>query len=261
MPLGASFFFRLQKYLWYQRRASTKYYLHSPFVFQFYLNVLEGEAGENIHRIHQLRKNLASDKSILQMQDFGVHKFSSRTISEIEKSAAVAEQFGLVLYRLVKYFNPQQILELGTSIGISSLYLAMGNPGAKVLTLEGDPALKDMAVQNYRQLGITNIETMTGNFDDILKPAIERLPSLDLVFFDGNHTKAGTLKYFHLCLEKANENSIFIFDDIYWSPEMAEAWEEIKAHPKISLTIDIFQFGICFFIKEKLAKEKFVLRY
>jgi predicted O-methyltransferase YrrM len=261
MPLGSSFLFRLQKYLWYQRRASTKYYLHSPFVFQFYLNVLEGRADESIQRIGQLRKELASDKRALQTQDFGAHKFSSRTISEIEKSVAVSQKNGLVLYGLVKYFKPQQILELGTSIGISSIYLAMGNPGAKVLTLEGDPALKDIAVQNYGQAGITNIETMTGNFDHILARAIDRCSSIDLVFFDGNHTKAATLKYFHQCLEKANENSIFIFDDIYWSPEMAEAWEEIKAHPKISLTIDIFQFGICFFIKEKLAKENFVLRY
>ena len=85
--------------------------------------------------------------------------------------------------------------------------------------------------------------------------------ALGLVFFDGNHRKDATLRYFNQCLEKANEDSIFIFDDIHWSEEMQDAWKEIKAHPQITLALDVFQFGICFFRKEKLAKEEFLLRY
>ena len=81
---------------------------------------------------------------------------------------------------------------------------------------------------------------------------------LDFVFFDGNHKKKPTLSYFKQCLEVAHEDSIFIFDDIYWSTEMTEAWQEIKKHPKVTLSIDCFEMGIVFFKKEQ-AKEHFTV--
>jgi predicted O-methyltransferase YrrM len=88
---------------------------------------------------------------------------------------------------------------------------------------------------------------------------LNSLPKLDLVFFDGNHQKVPTLDYFHHCLTKAHENSIFIFDDIHWSSEMDEAWQQIQGHEQVSLTIDLFQFGLVFF-RKGIAKQHFTLR-
>jgi len=254
-------FFRFKYFIVYQWRAKTKYYLHSPFVYQFYLNVLEGKEDNQLQAITALRNQLHNNNAVIHTNDLGTGTGLEKKVSDLESKVAVRPKYGRLLYRLVKYFNAQNILELGTSIGVSTSYLAMAKPDATVNTMEGSAALVDVAKQNYDNLGIKNITTHTGNFDDLLPSFLKTQPALGLVFFDGNHTREATLRYFKLCLEKANEESVFVFDDIHWSEEMHAAWQEIKAHPEITLAIDVFQFGICFFRKEKLSKEEFILRY
>ena len=254
-------FLRFKYFLHYQWRAKTKYYLHSPFVYQFYLNVLEGSDDEQLRRIHLLRKELCHDNSKVQIKDLGTGGATTKTISAIESKVAVRNKYGHLLYRLVSYFKPENILELGTSIGLSSIYLAVGNKSATVTSIEGSGSLIEVAKRNYAAIDINNITNLEGDFDEVLPRFLKTQPQLGLVFFDGNHKKEATLRYFQLCIEKANPETIFIFDDIYWSLEMIEAWMEIKNHPQITLALDVFQFGICFFRKEKLAKEEFVLRY
>ncbi len=235
--------------------------MHSPFVYQFYLNVLEGEVEKKIAQINLLRTKLKNDVREIEVEDFGTAKSANRKITELEKNVAVKEKCGLLLFRVVKYFQPKNILELGTNIGISSSYMALANPSAKIISLEGSKNLIEEAIKNHASLNISNAEFIQGNFEDTLPPALQKFSSVDLVLFDGNHTKAATMKYFEKCLLYANENSVFIFDDIYYNNEMTEAWESIKQHPQITLTLDVYQLGICFFRKEKLAKENFVLRY
>lgn len=253
--------FKLKHFITYQWRAQTKYYLHSPFVYHFYLDVLERGSDENLKAIQALRKELTHNNTDIHLDDLGTGKKERRKISAIATGVEVQPKYGEVLYRMVKKFNPPVIVELGTSIGLSSCYMALGNKASKVVTIEGSERLIEIANNNYAKLGLGNVETVNGNFDDCLEEVLSRLPLVGLVFFDGNHRKEATLGYFNQCLAKADENSVFIFDDIYWSPEMTEAWEEIKRHERIKLTIDIYQFGICFFLPSKLAKEDFVLRY
>jgi len=253
--------FRTGKFANYLLNAKTKYYLHSPFVYQFYLNVLEGGDKPEFNQITSLRNELKRNKSQIPITDFGTGSSSSKSISEIESKVCIKHKYGKLLYHLVKYFNSQYILEIGTSIGISSSYLALANPATKIISLEGSPAIAEIAKQNHLKLKIENVEVMIGNFNDTLSLALEKFPKLDLIFFDGNHTKQATLKYFELCLQKASENSVFVFDDICWNEEMWEAWNAIKKNPNVTLTLDLYQFGICFFRKEKLAKEDFVLLY
>lgn len=256
-----SSYFRFKKYLCYQWQAKSKYYLHSPFAYQFYMQVLSPAGSSSLAPVTRLRKQLSKDNHTLRISDFGTGNISSRTISSIERNVAVRKKYGTLLYHLVRYFKSQYILEIGTSIGLSSSYLALANPEAKIISLEGAEELIDMAHKNHAQLHINNVEIMPGNFNDTLSAAIQKLPRLDVVLFDGNHTREATLRYFHECLKNAHEHSVFIFDDIYWSEDMNEAWEQIKANEKVTITIDVYQYGICFFTKEKLAKENFVLRY
>lgn len=148
---------------------------------------------------------------------------------------------------------------MGTSLGISTLYQAKADGRARVITLEGCPEIAAVAQENFKRLKANNIELMTGNFSTTLPQALRKMQRIDYVFFDGNHRKTATLNYFHEALKYAHEGSVFVFDDIYWSQEMMEAWEEIKAHPQVTLTIDIFYMGIVFFRKEQVTKEHFSL--
>lgn len=244
----------------YLGSAKTKYYLHSPFVYRFYLNVLEGKPPLPLNAVVQLHQQLKADNTVLQLTDYGTGNQTARSVADIAAHVAIKPKYGLLLYRLVSYLKPVHILELGTSLGLSSAYMAAAG-GVSVTTLEGSPSIAQAAGNNHTQLGLNNIEIITGRFEDTLPALLKKLPALDLVFFDGNHTEEATLAYFEQCMPYINEHTIFVFDDIYWSPGMYNAWQKIKSDPRVRLTIDVYQFGICFFNKEKLAKEDFTLLY
>jgi predicted O-methyltransferase YrrM len=160
----------------------------------------------------------------------------------------------------VNRFSPEHTLELGTSLGITTLYLSLPKQQNQIITLEGCPETAALALANFRRLKRTNIELLSGEFSDTLPLALKKLPRLDLVYFDGNHRKEPTLNYFETCLPQATEDSIFIFDDIHWDPGMESAWEEIKKHHRVSLTIDLFELGLVFF-RRGMVKQDFVLKY
>ncbi|MBP6733051.1 MAG: class I SAM-dependent methyltransferase [Chitinophagales bacterium] len=253
--------FRIKMFLQYAIKAKTKYYLHSPFVYQFYLHVIDNRNDFKLQPLVELRRQLSKDATPVIIDDLGAGNNTQKTIKQMEAGVAIPHQFGTLLCSLVKYTQPATIIELGTSIGISSAYMAYGNERANVFTMEGAPAVANVARQTHNLLGLKNIEVITGSFEVELPQLLNRQHGPALVFFDGNHTLAATLNYFELCLAQATEDSVFVFDDIYWSEDMFAAWQQIKAHPRVKLTIDVYRFGICFFKKDKLAKEDFVLWY
>lgn len=254
--------FQLKHFLLYQWHSQTKYYIHSPFVYQFYLHVLEGDVDHKLMPLIRLRNQLASDNTSVTIDDLGTGNSRTTSVADIVNRIAVKHKYGKLLYRLVRYFyqSPINIVELGTSVGISSSYMALAAPDARVITLEGAKAIAEVAKQNHQQLGLYNIHVFEGNFDNLLPELLESIHMVGLVFFDGNHTEEATMQYFEWCVAKADENSIFVFDDIYWSEGMYAAWQRIKQDQRITLTIDVYQFGICFFKKGK-TKEDFMLRY
>lgn len=245
-------------YLW---RAKTIYYIHSPFVYTFYKTILSHQHIDNTKSLATIRKSLANDHTLLNIKDFGTGFNHQKTLSSLNSKVAIRPKYGQVLYELVTHFQPKNIIEIGTSIGISSSYLALGNPSAIKYCLEGSEAPLHFAKNLHHDLGLKSMKYKLGNFSEILPSLLETLNYVDFVFFDGNHTKEATLEYFEWCVAKARPESIFVFDDIYWSKEMTDAWETIKADKRVVLTIDIYQLGLCFFKIDKLAKENFVLLY
>lgn len=252
--------FQLKHFLLYQWHSQSKYYIHSPFVYQFYLHVLEGDVDAELLPLIRLRNQLANDNTPVTIDDLGTGRQRITTIGNIEKRVAVKHKYGKVLYRLVRYFSPAYIIELGTSIGISSSYMGMAAPQARVITLEGAAGPAAIAQLSHQQLGLHNVQVWKGNFNQVLPELLDTTTKVVMVFFDGNHTEAATMQYFEWCMAKADEESIFVFDDIYWSEGMYAAWQRIKQDERVTLTIDIYQFGICFFKKGK-TKEDFTLRY
>lgn len=256
------------KYLNYYFTASNGkgHGIHSPFVFDLVSKVLNDETEyEDYRQIESIRKQLLQDKTVLTIQDFGAGSTTGlskqRSIQQIAGSSLKKPKYARLLYRLVKYFQPKQILELGTSLGITTTYLAAANKDSAVITLEGSTAIASVADMNFQQMQLTNIMIVTGNFDHTLKPAISQMPTINFAFIDGNHRKEPTLSYFHQLLEKSNESTVMVFDDIHWSKEMEEAWEEIKQHSSVTLTIDLFFIGLVFLRKEQKQKEHFIIRF
>lgn len=239
---------------------------HSPFIFHFITNILNDKKQyEEYARVEKLRSQLLQNNTMLEIEDFGagssVNKTNKRTISSIAKNSAKPKKYGQLLFRLVKAYSPKQILELGTSLGVTSSYLTLGNTTANVITMEGANEVAEVAAKNFESLGLQNIAIQRGNFDHTLPDLIKRQASFDFIFIDGNHLQEPTERYFTELLTRINNDSIMIFDDIHWSKEMEAAWESIKSHPEVSCTIDLFFIGIVLFRKEFLAKQHFVIRF
>jgi predicted O-methyltransferase YrrM len=256
------------KYLRYYLNASSGkgHGVHSPFVFDFITKVLNDKRNFYAYEaIEQVRQKLLLNKEKITVEDFGagsaVHKSRERTIRDIARHSAKKPKYGQLLFRIAEHYDCKKILELGTSLGLSTAYLAAADPYAKVITLEGAPAIAAIARKNFEALNLFNTELIQGNFDETLAAGLQQLSSPNLVFFDGNHRKEPTLRYFHQCLEKAHHNSIFIFDDIHWSSEMEEAWASIRSHPSVTCSIDLFFTGLVFFRDEFKTPQHFTIRF
>ncbi|MGL5892443.1 MAG: O-methyltransferase, partial [Bacteroidia bacterium] len=211
------------------------------------------------HPAEAWRTLCLNNNDTIEVSDFGTGASGPRAIADIAKNAAKSQNAAQLLYRIVRHFAPGTMLELGTSLGITTLYQQSAAPDARFITIEGCPQTSALAEQVFRQQH-TKVELRTGTFENELLPALQTLKSVDYVYFDGNHRKQPTLDYFRTCLPFAHENAVFVFDDIHWSPEMEEAWKEIKADTGVTVAIDVFDFGLVFFRKGQV-KEDFVIRW
>lgn len=240
--------------------------VHSPFVFDFIIHILNNNNAFSPYReIENLRESLKTDKRKISIKDLGAgsrkRKGNITSVSTIAKTSLKPKKYSQLLFRIVNYYQPETILELGTSLGITTAYLATANTNGSVITFEGIEEIAAVAKENFKRLNLNNIQVVEGNFDATLQPTIRSIKKVDFAFLDGNHQKVPTLNYFTTLLPFVNENSILIFDDIHWSREMEEAWEEIQNHPEVTLTIDLFFIGIVFFRKQQKVKQHFAIRF
>jgi predicted O-methyltransferase YrrM len=215
--------------------------------------------------IESVRRQLLKDKTLIEIEDFGAGSVDNgkkrRTIGSIARHAAKGKKLSQLLFRIVHYYQPKTILELGTSLGISSAYMASANPAARIVSIEGASSVAELAKHHHKFLHVSNVEVRTGEFNDILPDALQQLRKVDLVFIDGNHRREPTIQYFRQLLPHTNAQSMLIFDDIHWSEEMEEAWETIKKHPAVTASIDLFFIGIILFRPEFKSKQHFTIRF
>lgn len=254
--------YQIIQYIKFLLKSTNKHGVHSPFVYNLVTKCFyDKHVYTDYKSILNYRKKLLKNATKIKVSDLGagsqVMKQQERTVPELAKNAGTTIKRAKLLYRITNYFKPKNILELGTSLGIATHAMHLGNPDAKIITIEGCPNISEFTQGNFKNNQLEIPHVITGNFND----EIDKLKSntYNLIFFDGNHQKAATLNYFESLLETANNETVLIFDDIYWSKGMTEAWEAIKQHPKVTVTIDTFFWGFIFFRKEQV-KEHFVIR-
>lgn len=258
-----------RKYLSYWIKASSGkgHGIHSPFVYDLVVNVLKDPKQERkkYQQIEKAREDFKNSNQKIRILDLGagsVHgNAADRSVSSLVKNAAKPSKFGRLFHRLVKYYGIEMVLELGTSLGISTRYFADALPDGKIITIEGAPALASFTCKNFITEGYKNIELREGDFSDELPKVLPGLKGKKLIYLDGNHRYAPTIDYFHQILGFLGDEDILIFDDVHWSPEMEKAWEEIKNHQQVRCTIDVFFIGIVFFRKEFKEKRNFSIRF
>lgn len=242
--------FQTAEFLRFFRSAVTKYQLHSTFVFELACALLEDKRWYYAFRDVELvrEKMLASDVA-LQVRDFGTGSAgpNKRSVRSIARQAGSSARQGRMLFRLANHVRPARMLELGTSLGIGTMYLSAAAREARLLSLEGSPEIAQVARLNLEVLGLDKqVDIREGAFEQTLLPALETLQSIDFVFFDGHHRQEPTLRYWEECLRFAHAKTVFVFDDMHGSAEMAQAWADIKRHPRTTLSLDFFEISLAF---------------
>ncbi len=238
--------------------------VHSPFAYQLCEEVFyNANHFYDFDALKKIRTSLLADSTELVIEDLGAGSktfhSNKRKINEIARKGISTVKQSEILYKLINFLNCANNVELGTSIGLNTMYMAKANKTGKVISIDGSKSLVAFAGDLTKKNLVNNVEFINANFDSALPELLNKLNSLDLLYVDGNHTYEATLNYFKLALEKKQNNTVLIFDDIYWSPQMTSAWKEIKQHSAVTLSIDTFYFGLIFFKEE--VKEKVDLRF
>lgn len=254
--------YQTKSYLKFLRKSTNHHGIHSPFVYDLVTKCFYDKTKHPAYKtLKEHRKALYQKKETIDIQDFGkgskVFSSSYRKVAQIAKRAGVSTKRQQLLFRLAQYFKPNTILELGTSVGLGTVALALGNTQAQVTTVEGCPNTATIAQQYFNKFEIDNIQIKNQEFSTFFKA--QNTVAYDLVYIDGGHSLEQTLTNFKELLHRKHNNSIFIFDDIYWSREMTEAWKKIISNPNITVSIDCFYWGIVGFRKEQ-QKQHFNIR-
>ena len=254
--------YQIKQYIKFLFKSTNQHGVHSPFVYNLVTKCFyDSSHFDAYNQLSNYKEELLENRTKIEVTDLGVGshatKQKERFVSEIAKNAGTTNSRARLLYRITTYFKFENILELGTSLGVATHAMSLANTKANITTIEGCPNISEFTKNNFRKHHLENINLMTGDFNKTIKNLAPK--TFDLIFFDGNHQKDATLRYFESFLNTVHNDSVFIFDDIYWSKSMTESWEIIKQHPQVTVTIDTFFWGFVFFRKEQL-KEHFVIR-
>ncbi len=256
--------FQIKAYIKFLWKSKNEHAVHSPFVFTLITKCFYDRKQKAEYQVlKNYRNSLLENTNTIDVTDFGagskVFKSNTRPIAKIAKNAGITRKRAELLFRITTYFQPETVLEIGTSLGLATSALALGNTKAKITTLEGCPETAKIAQEQFAQFGLTNINSVVTEFSEYFETINCQPETINLIYFDGNHSKKATLNYFELLLPTITNESVWIFDDIHWSKDMEETWELLKNNPKVSVTIDTFQWGLVLFRREQ-PKEHFVIR-
>jgi predicted O-methyltransferase YrrM len=240
--------------------------IHSPFVYQLIREVFMDQKKVPAYELpEQYRQTVLHNRTLLDIEDLGAGSVGGsrrkRSVASIASNSVKHQRYASLLFRLGNFLKARRILELGTSLGVTSMYLASVSTAEEVVTMEGSSEVADQAEAAFRARGLDKIRVVRGNFDDRLPELLQTMTQIELAYVDGNHRKNPTLDYFNQILPLVPNEGCIVFDDIHWSREMEEAWAEICADQRVTLTIDLFAIGLVFVRKEQLEKQHFTIRY
>lgn len=240
--------------------------VHSPFVYHIVRHVITGHHADAPlrRRMEDYRKGLIADATPLLVGSIGAvpRPPRLRTVGEIAAQTSTSDKYGRLLSRLADELKPRGILELGTSMGVSAAYMSAGCPAAKIVSIEGLAAVASVAERHLRMAGMDNVSVLRGDIDLLLPQAMDAMPGgeVEMAFVDANHSRDATLRYFEALAARRARRSLLIFDDIYWSSGMTEAWHAIVADERVMTTIELPRMGLAFF-RPGCTKEHYVVRW
>ena len=258
------YYFRLLEFFKYYLRSDTIYNIHPPLVYGLATALYQTKPDkQQFACIEKIRTNISNTNNFIKLEDHGAGSSVMKdnvyiNHKKIIKTAVSSPKKCEILYKITQYFKPAKFLELGTSLGIATMYFQKAVPEAEILSIEADPTIAGIALSNFEKCNLKSIKLIQNKIDDILATTLAQNEDISMVYIDANHTYEATIRYFNILISCLKEDLVIVFDDIYWSPGMKQAWEEIKNHSKVDITVDLYQIGICI-LKKGVSKQNFSL--
>jgi predicted O-methyltransferase YrrM len=255
--------FRLKSFFTYWLDAVDEHSLHSPFLFDFYTRVIKQKVSADFDSLRAIRKKFRHDHRPIHVTDLGAgsaYLNTNRKISDIVRLTSTPDKFSSLYARIIRYHRFEHVIELGTSIGINTMYLAKSNKNVEVTTLEGSPEIAAIARKLFASYDVSNIKLLEGDIDNTLEPYLTTVKRIDFALVDANHRYNPTLRYLELLIEKIDAHSVIAVDDIHHSAEMERAWHTIQNDPRVYTTIDLYRCGLIFF-NPSLTRQNVVLQF
>jgi predicted O-methyltransferase YrrM len=237
--------------------------VHSPYLFEWVRMVMSDKHAYRVWEdIESVRARMLVSDQVVEFVDYGSGvgrkgegAKGEKRVKDIAKGSLARAKYAQMLFRLVNWLGHQlreenrglTIVELGTSLGVTTAYLVGVDTRDKVYTYEGCEAVAKIAKENWNVLGMNNISCLVGPID--AEQLRGGLGYIDVAFVDANHTYEASMKYFDVLAQKVHEKSVVVMDDIHHSEEMERAWKEICADERVTSTIDLYQMGLVFFDK------------
>ena len=224
--------------------------VHSPYFFDLYTKIVDKKNRSDLPVLENLRRDLEANRTVLTIEDFGSGTTKGpgqqRTIGEIARTSLTPYNVAMFYLDLLYFSESKRIVELGTSLGLTTLFLAQ-KKDAMIYTFEGSHAITNVALTNFEWAGKKNIQLIEGNIDKTLHQFLEPTDKIDFALIDANHRYIPTLDYYHRISRRLKASSIMIIDDIHRSEEMEKAWKEISQDTLVYGCVDLFRCGILFF--------------
>lgn len=245
-------------------RNSHGHGIHSPAAFEFVTKVLYDTSDHSEYVFfNKNRDALRTSAEELIIDDMGapskVFKSNLRAVPDLDKYASISAKYGKLLFRIVKYYNLQNRIEFGTSLGVSAMYLAKGNAEGNVKSFEGNESLSEFSSKWHKEHDLQNIIVVNKLFSEAMSKIESGNEKIDLVFIDGDHKYESTKEYFNFFLMRMKEGFI-ILDDINWSAGMRKVWNEIVEHNTSFVTFDLYKLGIVM-MRESVTPGTYTLRF
>lgn len=241
-------------------KSKKKHGIHSPFVYRFMEEyVLAPHASPQFDQALHAISKLKYHPQIIMKYDLGTGKKNMSyplKISTMAIKTIKPRKYYKILFNVAHYIRAEKILELGTGLGTSALIMSISSPHVSVDSVEGCPNTLSIAHSLLKEMNVHNVTLIHSNFDHFIESLSQ---PYDLIFIDGNHAYAPTVKYFSCLWPLLSEKGCMILDDIHWNRSMHKAWNEIRQHPEVTLSLDFFQLGLLFKSK-KFTKQHFYLR-
>ena len=161
---------------------------------------------------------------------------------------------GRILYNVVKVMESRHVIELGTYLGMSTMFLLealdTAGPEAHVTTIELHDKYHSIASALLDQRFKGRVTCIQGLTEEVVPELGRTMTGVDLMFHDAGHTGENYVRDFKAAEPSLASGAVLLFDDIRWrdpsvatsDPRCHDGWMEVTRHPRVRRAGEIDEY-------------------